>query len=362
MSLVPYRLPFRLVALIALGSLACEVYTPELLEPVSVEEPGPDPTTQPSGSSPNSPSEPGPNEPDPVEPTPDPDDSTPPAPDVTGAPSDSPSTPPTEPTSAPDPDPSTPAGPEPTPTLPGTSPTPGPDASAPVGPEPAPTGTAPSEPQPETPSDNPLIADFEGNSEQLAGGHREGYWFSDGASGGSITDVEDVFSEAPAGNGAVHILASGYGAMDWATFGVDFNDGTVPPAYVQAAQYDGIRFWACTGDSSGMSELFFEVVTLDTSKVHEESNEDNHYRARLDLDDQWTQYEFAWDDLEQTWGTKSPVFDIDGVIGLRFSLEAAGFDLWLDNVEFIEGAMASVVTEPPSGSCPVTLPADAGAP
>ncbi len=357
----------RLALVMALGILACDVYGPDLLTPVTTDdEPGPsasgDPTTSsPGSSSPSDPKGVGPTASDPSS-----EPEVPIAPDVTGV-APAPPQPPTAgpgPSDVPGPDTTAPMGTDPASTSGPTGTVPGPDATGPVGPDPAPT--TPSEPEPETPSDDPLIADFEGNSGQLSGGHREGYWFTDGSSEGTITPLDDVFVDASTGNGAAHVLAYDYIATGWAAFGADFNDGKIPPAYVQAVQYDGIRFWACTGDASGMSELFFEVVTLDTSKAHDDTNENNHYRTSIDLDGTWQQYTFLWGDLEQTWGDKRTEFDVNGVIGLRFSLETEGFDLWLDGVEFIEPDDApSTLANPPTGSCPVTPPrpaADAGAP
>ncbi len=249
--------------------------------------------------------------------------------------------------------------------------TPSAGTSTPAPSDPAPDATpVTEEPMPEpapdddAPSDDPLIDDFDNGNPRLSGGQREGFWFSDGSSEGDITPVDDAIIALDSGGRAAHVTASGFDTT-WAVFGVNFNGGEPAPAYVQAAQYTGLQFWACTADASGSSALFVEIPTTDTSSEHDASNEDNHYRYELALTDTWTRYTLRWSDFEQTWGTVK-TFSEEAVLGIQFSLLDTGFDIWVDNIEFTptDGSTAS---DPPSGACPAadgsaTTPAgDAGA-
>jgi hypothetical protein len=161
------------------------------------------------------------------------------------------------------------------------------------------------------------------------------------------------------GGKALHVVASGFTATDpWAVLGVNFNGDSPAPPYVQAAQYEGVQFWACTSAISGSSDVFVQIPTTDTSTEHSPDNEDNHYTYPLELTDTWEQYTLTWGAFEQTWGTTKP-FDDEAILGIQFSLDGEGFDIWLDNVEFTPDDDSSA-SPPPSGPCPSG--ADAGAP
>jgi Carbohydrate binding domain (family 11) len=245
------------------------------------------------------------------------------------------------------------------------------DSTAPSVPPEA-TGGTPEEPSTdgpvvEVPSDDPLIDDFEDGSEQLPiEGSREGFWFARGNSSddGTITDIEEAFVALTAGDNqvALHVVAKKFTATDtWAVFGANFNDRDPAPAYIQAAQYDGLHFWACGG--LGASKVALEVATTDTSSAYD--HQDNHYRKDLSLTASWKEFVVPWDDLRQTWGDMTD-FDAEHVLGLQFNISSGqeGFDVWLDDLEFID-AGGSNVTAPRTGACPSSAPpaaADAGAP
>lgn len=219
---------------------------------------------------------------------------------------------------------------------------------------------APAEPEPadDAPSDTPLIANFEGDPSRLRGGSREGFWFTGVNGAGAITDVEDVFIDTPDGEGAAHVVASGFDVDNderWAGFGVNFNAGEPPPVYSQAAQYDGLHFWACTPTppDAAMSELYVEMVTTDSSPEYD--GEGNNYRYVVELTQMWQEFTIPWDELSQTWGAVTD-FNVNAVLGLQFSLKEGGFDLWLDSLEFIDPAGSS--TTGPSGPCPFAAVAE----
>jgi hypothetical protein len=202
------------------------------------------------------------------------------------------------------------------------------------------------------PSEDPLIDDFEdGNAQIRTRGLREGYWFTatDGDSDGTITDIDDVFVDLPDGSGgAAHIVASGFDLESPAgVFGVNLNDDDSDP-YLQSAQYDGLAFFACS--PAGSQRIIVEITTTDTVKAY------NHYRATVRLTDMWQAFSFEWDDFSQTWGDMV-AFDPEKVVGLQFNLDAdtdpdtlEGYDLWLDDIEFIEDGSTSA--SGPSGACP----------
>jgi Carbohydrate binding domain (family 11) len=365
------------VACIALA--ACSVYTPSLLESGPVEaddglsepgtntddtpsDPAPAPTTKPTttGSSPTATqSSSGPSPavstagPLPDRPVPPGETSAPPA---TSAPAAS-----GDPTPVP---PSGTVGPAvPAPSDTGTTtPTPSTDPTEP----PAPTSEGPAE---EVPSDDPLVDDFEDGTEQLRlEGSREGFWFARGnaTDDGTITDIGDAFVELADGDNlvALHIVAENFIATDtWAVFGANFNNDDPAPAYIQAAQYDGLHFWACGG--LGASKVALEVATTDTSSAYD--GQDNHYRLDLSLTASWKEFIVPWDDLKQSWGDMS-TFNAERVLGIQFNISTGeeGFDVWLDDVEFIDPS-GTTVTTPRSGECPSSAPpepepaADAGA-
>src|SRR5690606_18416396 len=217
------------------------------------------------------------------------------------------------------------------------------------------------------PSDDPLIDDFEdGNTQIRRRGLREGYWFTstDGMSDGTITDIDDVFVDLPdASGGAAHVIAEDFDLESpAAVFGVNINDDD-EEAYHQSEQYDGLAFFACS--PAGAQRIIIEITTTDTVTVY------NHYRATVRLTGTWQQFSFEWDDFSQTWGDMV-AFDPAEVVGIQFNLDAdtdedtlESYDLWLDDIEFIEGGSTSATG--PSGACPgavVDSPAsgaDAGA-
>lgn len=221
--------------------------------------------------------------------------------------------------------------------------------------EPEPTEETPEE---EVPSDDPLVDDFEDSSEQVRiEGSREGFWFARGnaSDDGTITDIEDAFVELAGGENtvALHVVAQGFVATDtWAVFGTNFNAKDPAPAYIQAAQYTGLRFWACGG--LGASKVALEVATTDTSSAYD--HEDNHYRFDVSLTATWKMVEVPWDDMKQTWGDTTD-FDPEHVLGLQFNITTGeeGFDVWLDDLEFIDPA-GTTVTAPRTGGCPQSTP------
>lgn len=355
---------------------ACSVYGPSLLEPdplgteSSPQEPDdPDPVVTPSGNSSPTTTPTGPatqpttvNGPQPSA-SQQPSVVTPAMPPTTGGSSSSPTPamPPTAVTSGTTP-PNTPPSTTDGPTVP--DPT-----TVPTGPDPEPSTTDTPEPSPsdDEPSDDPLVDDFEDGSEQLRlEGSREGFWFSRGnpQDDGTITDIKDAFAElSMTGNDfALHMVAENYTATDtWAVFGANFHADDPAAAYVQAAQYDGLHFWACGGLPS--TKIALEVVTTDTSSAYD--GEDNHYRIDLALTSSWKEFIVPWDDVKQTWGTKY-TFKADHVMGIQFNLATGkeGFDVWLDDLEFIDPA-GTKVTAARTGACPQSTPpatGDAGAP
>jgi hypothetical protein len=234
-----------------------------------------------------------------------------------------------------------------------------------VEPEPQP------EPEPEipddAPSEDPLIDDFDRTPQLRVRSSREGYWFTSQKTGdGTITAVADALVEEPADNYALHAVAQDYvDAETWAVFGAKFNGGDAPvPPYVQAAQYSGLRFWACSG--AGSSSVYLEVVTTDTSSEYDDGNEDNHYRYAVELSAEWELFEVPWDDpdLVQLWGTMRSL-EPSNVAGFQFNLfdGETGYDIWLDDVEFIEEGVETTVESPRKGPCPGqgTAAADSGA-
>ncbi len=173
---------------------------------------------------------------------------------------------------------------------------------------------------------------------------RSGFWFAEGNSadeGGSITPFAVTELMMPRGDSkqAVHIVAQGYATEDtWAVFGVNFND---KQAYPGAAEYIGIRFWAKHGSSTESEVVRMELPTTDTSSEH--GGDDDNFGVLLALDPDWMLYTILWDASElqqQGWGV-TQTFEPANLMAIQFKLNSpeTGFDVWLDDVEFVSMSM-----------------------
>jgi hypothetical protein len=187
---------------------------------------------------------------------------------------------------------------------------------------------------PEPPQVSPLVLEnFEdGNDSLLANDGRNGYWFSDASTDGTMTpfEVVEVMNERmPNSTRGIHIVASGFGTDGWALLGVELNGGE---AYPGAAAYSGITFWGRHGGTEG---AIFRIKFPTTSTAED----DDDFGMSLEAGAEWVQYLIPFNEMnlkQLGFGTEQ-AFDAAELLGIQFSLAQGtmGFDVWVDDIRFV---------------------------
>jgi hypothetical protein len=210
-----------------------------------------------------------------------------------------------------------------------------------------------------------LIEDFEdGKNPILKSGGRTGYWFTSADTAandadGSITASTSLFVVPTSGGAyeaskkAAHVVAQGYDETTaHAEIGVNFlNPATGKPAsaYPATADYVGVSFWAKIGAdtydddaSDDAQEIRFELPLTTTQTSYD------HFGKSFFVTDEWAEYHVLWEDSSfyQVGFTPDTVVDFDAAeaTGIQFKMSpetATGFDLWLDDIRFLEAEVAS---------------------
>ncbi len=208
------------------------------------------------------------------------------------------------------------------------------------------SGTAGTSACPPPPAQVPVgaaISDFEGNME-LKVGAPAGAWsvFSDQSAGSTQTPASSAMLsatllEAPRDTSTMAVHSSGSGFTSWgAGLGVSFlGSGIV----LDASAYQGVRFWA-----KGSGTIRFAITTPGTSTGFcicdtAAGGCGDHFGAYITLTDTFTEYTYTWDKLAQEGWAFRTAFDDKALVGLNFVASGAkpiAYDLWLDDVSFIE--------------------------
>ncbi len=175
-------------------------------------------------------------------------------------------------------------------------------------------------------------------------GAPSGAWsvFSD-ASAGSMQDpassamLTAAALEAPRDASTMALHTSGSGFTSWgAGLGVSFLGGGV---VVDASTYQGVKFWA-----KGTGSIRVALTTPGTSTGFCICDDaaggcGDHFGTNVTLTDAWKEYSFTWDKLAQEGWAFRTTLDNKALIGMNFVAggeKPIAYDLWLDDVAFIE--------------------------
>jgi endoglucanase len=122
----------------------------------------------------------------------------------------------------------------------------------------------------------------------------------------------------------------------YAGFGINFVD---PKGPFDASAFDGIAFFARRGADSP-ANVRLKVPDGNTDPDGKTCSECfNDFGADLELQTQWQQFTFRFDELGQMpgWGAPRPgSIDSKRVFGVQWQVAAAGtsYELWIDDVVF----------------------------
>jgi hypothetical protein len=193
-----------------------------------------------------------------------------------------------------------------------------------------------------------LIDDMEDNNNQgkaVAG--RGGYWYSFADDFGTTVEPEAsahgvAFTMSPGGANDSKYAANlkghvGHGQIVQGGMGVNLVD---PKGPYDASQYKGIAFWAKKGPGS-YGKVRLKVPDINTDGDAGVCTECfNDFGADLDLGETWQHFVFTWRKLKQLpdWGSPRPHrINPAKLFGVQWQVNkpGAGFDIWIDDVEFI---------------------------
>ena len=193
-----------------------------------------------------------------------------------------------------------------------------------------------------------LIDDLEDENSQVAlVGDRDGYWWiAKDDLGTTVTDPPDSFKPSEGGFGgsalsahmAGHTVEQGYEA-----WGVELgaNFLSTQGGVYDASKYAGITFKAKVGQNS-INYVRVNVTDVNTHKDAGVCRECwNHFRKDFALTTEWKEYRLLFSELRQRegWGNPRPErVTPTQVISVTFALGGmeGDFDLWVDDVEFLE--------------------------
>lgn len=206
----------------------------------------------------------------------------------------------------------------------------------------------------------PLVDDMEdGDGHICEGEGRYGVWyaFNDGSGSqwppltpaGTPIDVETLASPRGTSARAMHTFGGPF--TDWGSgIGLDFAfDGTTYSSYA-AGYYDGIVFYA---KSATPLELDVRISSRPTAIAAYggtcEREPCRPHTRRFALDDAWTEYRLAFNDIPRPPGVAAGDFMRGALLNLQFMAVDRGspFDFWIDDVSFYRDRNCCVA--PPAG-------------
>jgi len=181
-----------------------------------------------------------------------------------------------------------------------------------------------------------LIDDLEDGNNQLETPTYSGYWFTtvDESGAGSVTpepgercDPEDLETQRDGSKRAMHVAGTWTDSTDWiAALGFALQDDEVA---VDASSYSGVTFYARTDDPETAAHL--QVMITDVK-------DDGHFAIELALTSDWQQHTVLWNNpllIQPTWADEVD-FDASNLFKFQFQFDSEAFDLWVDDIRFIE--------------------------
>lgn len=181
-----------------------------------------------------------------------------------------------------------------------------------------------------------LIDDLEDGNNQLETPTYSGYWFTavDPTGSGEVLPEpgEQCKPEKltdPRGDSkyAMHVTGTWTDGEEWiAAVGFALHDDEDP---VDASSYAGVTFYARTDDEDTRIRLQLMITDV---------KDDGHYAIELDLSSSWQKYTVLWDNpllIQPTWA-KDTDFDPAHLYKFQFQFDSETFDLWIDDIRFVE--------------------------
>jgi hypothetical protein len=198
------------------------------------------------------------------------------------------------------------------------------------------------------PAADGLLDDFEdGDNQGALEAGRDGYWYTSHDSLGSeITIPTGGFATAEGGadgsSMAVHVKgkSSSSGDQAWGMeLGLNFLN--TQGEFYDASKYTAIFFKAKTGSKEADKKVRVGIADVNT---HPSGNVCtacyNHFNNNIELTPDWKDYSLAFEDLRQRpyWGAPRPArLTSNKVVNVNFQMGGGkDFDLWVDDVKFLE--------------------------
>jgi len=199
-----------------------------------------------------------------------------------------------------------------------------------------------------------LIDDLEDGSGRICDGSgRTGVWyvFHDDAPGKqwpSVTPpgIAIETSLIPGGRGAskraIHTYGSGFATWG-AGVGLDLNFDGANHGLYDASGYQGIHFWARTGNGSH-SNVRVRISTASTTAVKYGGTCESGAPTEcvgpvgvyLRLEPEWLEYTVSFAELDLFTQPKFSA-ELDRLTNIQFMSQEADFDFWVDDLSFVEG-------------------------
>jgi endoglucanase len=187
-----------------------------------------------------------------------------------------------------------------------------------------------------------LIDDFEdGNNRVDPTEGRGGYWWKSADPMGSLIGPDDFSPSTPEGEkgNAIHAFgetAAGSGGDYW---GIQFGANFAPQDSYDASKYVGVRFRAKRGANSS-SSVRFKISDVNTHPSFGVCTACwNHFGAEVNLNEEWTEYQYFFGGLSQApfWGSPRPAaITPSKLYAFDFAVSSGKkFDIWVDDISFI---------------------------
>jgi hypothetical protein len=185
---------------------------------------------------------------------------------------------------------------------------------------------------------------------------RAGTWyvFDDGTDGGMLTPAlapigtaAQIIAVIPGGRGAsahaAHVVGNSGFTNYGAGMGFNLNVDSGMPHVYDATAYQGFTFWARAAGDAGPTVVLFNVLDRNTAQpvsggICDGGACNGSFGVTLALTDAWQLFTVHYSDLHRpVWAVSdgSP-FDPSNMIGCQFQVQGQSFDLWVDDIYFID--------------------------
>jgi hypothetical protein len=189
---------------------------------------------------------------------------------------------------------------------------------------------------------NGLIDDFDdGNTQMMTIEGRDGYWWKAKDPNGSTIGPDDSTPVEQGVNGSLALYVTGQTSSEEGAWGVNFGANfTSDKSLYDASKYAGLVFKTKVGPNSP-KKVRFKIGDVNT---HADPGKCascwNHFGKDLTLTEEWQQYTILFSEIRQQpgWGDpRPPSVTPSGLYSFDISIgPSATFEVWIDDVEFVE--------------------------